>query len=319
MGGVEAGAERTRGAAGVDRQTLDAVEEYGVERLLDELQRRASRRHVSAGAGAAGGHPEGRWGERPLGIPTVRDRVAQMAAKLVLEPIFEADFLPVSYGFRPKRRATQALEILRERRSSRGTTFCRRRHPRLLRRDRPRQADGAGGAARLGPAGAQAGAAVARGRGDGARQGRAVDGWHAAGRGDLAAAVEHLPACARSGVRRRCARRRWCAMRTTSWWLCRSEAAGEAGPASGRARCWPGWGWSCIRRRRGLVELREGREGFDFLGCHLSARVSGRLLERGVRRYFLQRWPSPAGDEADPSEDQGADRPQPGRDRTSAT
>lgn len=51
---------------------------------------------------------------RPLGIPTVRDRVVQMAAKLVLEPIFEADFRPCSYGFRPKRSATQALERLRK-------------------------------------------------------------------------------------------------------------------------------------------------------------------------------------------------------------
>lgn len=46
---------------------------------------------------------------RPLGIPTVRDRVAQQAAKIVLEPIFEAGFLPCSYGFRPKRSATDAL------------------------------------------------------------------------------------------------------------------------------------------------------------------------------------------------------------------
>ena len=41
-----------------------------------------------------------------------------------------------------------------------------------------------------------------------------------------------------------------------------------------------------------IVDLREGREGFDFLGCHFHARVSGRLLERGMRRYYLQRWPS---------------------------
>ena len=53
--------------------------------------------------------------KRPLGIPTVRDRVVQMAAKLVLEPIFEADFRPCSYGFRPKRSATKALETLRKR------------------------------------------------------------------------------------------------------------------------------------------------------------------------------------------------------------
>lgn len=51
--------------------------------------------------------------QRPLGIPTVRDRVAQMAAKLVIEPIFEADFQKFSYGFRPKKNATQALEAIR--------------------------------------------------------------------------------------------------------------------------------------------------------------------------------------------------------------
>jgi retron-type reverse transcriptase len=50
---------------------------------------------------------------RPLSIPTVRDRVAMAAAKLVLEPVFEADFLPSSYGFRPKRSAEQANEVIR--------------------------------------------------------------------------------------------------------------------------------------------------------------------------------------------------------------
>jgi RNA-directed DNA polymerase len=102
-----------RGAAGVDRLTLVQVEEYGVERMLAELQadlragsyRPAPVRRVEI--------PKPDGGRRPLGIPTVRDRVAQQAAKLVLEPIFEADFAPVSYGFRPKRSATQAMERVR--------------------------------------------------------------------------------------------------------------------------------------------------------------------------------------------------------------
>ncbi len=55
--------------------------------------------------------PDGK--KRPLGIPTVRDRVCQQAAKIVLEPIFEADFLSVSFGFRPRRSATDALEAIR--------------------------------------------------------------------------------------------------------------------------------------------------------------------------------------------------------------
>ena len=66
-----------------------------------------------AATGKAAIHTKGRWEQRPLGIPTIRDRVVQAAAKIVIEPIFEADFQPSSYGFRPKRSATQALEAIR--------------------------------------------------------------------------------------------------------------------------------------------------------------------------------------------------------------
>ena len=52
--------------------------------------------------------------ERPLGIPTVKDRIVQMAAKIAIEPVFEADFRDCSYGFRPKRSARQALEVVRK-------------------------------------------------------------------------------------------------------------------------------------------------------------------------------------------------------------
>jgi RNA-directed DNA polymerase len=102
-----------RGAAGVDRVTLDAVEAYGVGRMLDELARdlRAGVYRPAPVRRVEIPKPDGR--KRPLGIPTVRDRVAQQAAKLVLEPIFEADFLPGSFGFRPKRSATDALEAIR--------------------------------------------------------------------------------------------------------------------------------------------------------------------------------------------------------------
>ncbi len=106
--------KRNKGVAGVDRESIDSIVRSGVGDFLESLQaelrsggyrpKAVLRRYIPK--------PDGR--SRPLGIPTVRDRVVQMAAKLVLEPIFEADFRPCSYGFRPKRSATQALERLRK-------------------------------------------------------------------------------------------------------------------------------------------------------------------------------------------------------------
>jgi group II intron reverse transcriptase/maturase len=104
-----------RGAAGVDAQTLAEVERYGVERFLEELQAQLRAGEYRPQAVLRRYIPKADGRRRPLGIPTVRDRVVQMAAKLVLEPIFEADFLPCSYGFRPRRSATDALESLRKR------------------------------------------------------------------------------------------------------------------------------------------------------------------------------------------------------------
>lgn len=101
-----------RGAAGVDGVTITDIEENGVAGFLDVLRVELE---------------EGRWRptpvrrveipkpdgtKRPLGIPTVRDRVVQSALKLVLEPIFEADFQPCSFGFRPKRSAHHALNTI---------------------------------------------------------------------------------------------------------------------------------------------------------------------------------------------------------------
>ena len=102
-----------RGAAGIDRTTIADVEQHGVSRLLDEL---------------AADLQDGRWRPlparrvlipkpgkrelRPLSIPTVRDRVVQAAVKIVIEPIFEADMLECSFGFRPDRSAHDALQVV---------------------------------------------------------------------------------------------------------------------------------------------------------------------------------------------------------------
>ena len=102
-----------RGAAGIDRQTIADVEQYGVSRLLDELAAdlREERWRPLPARRVFIPKP-GRDELRPLSIPAVRDRVVQAAVKTVIEPIFEADFLPCSFGFRPKRSQHDALQVL---------------------------------------------------------------------------------------------------------------------------------------------------------------------------------------------------------------
>lgn len=101
------------GAAGVDRETIQAIEERGAEEFVREIQAALRAGEYRPSPVKRRWIPKAEGKQRPLGIPTVRDRVVQMAAKLMIEPIFEADFQSFSYGFRPKKSATQALEAIR--------------------------------------------------------------------------------------------------------------------------------------------------------------------------------------------------------------
>ncbi len=105
-------ARSNKGAPGVDGQSFEMIEASGPEEWLsgikDDLRAKTYRpspvRRVMI--------PKPGGGERPLGIPTIRDRVVQCAVKLVIEPIFEADLEPSAYGYRPKRSAGDAVQAV---------------------------------------------------------------------------------------------------------------------------------------------------------------------------------------------------------------
>ena len=285
--------QRNRGAAGVDAMTLAAVEQYGVERLLDELgaQLRAGTSRPQPVLRRDIPKADGR--QRPLGIPTVRDRVAQMAATLILEPIVEADFRASSYGFRPKRSATQALETLRVQGARGGTHvldadirdyFGSIDHHKLLVLVAQRVSD--------------------------RRVLKRLRQWLAAGVMEEGTWTRTMAGTPQGGVispllsniyrhvldrvwENRCAHLGTLVRYADDFVvLCATQAQVE----EARRRV------GLVLTRLGLalhpektrpVDLSRGGEGFDFLGCHLRKRMSGPLWERTRRRvYYLHRWPS---------------------------
>jgi RNA-directed DNA polymerase len=103
------------GSAGIDQQSIDSiVKEYGEDRFIEECREVLINKTYRAKPVRRHEIPKGDGKMRPLGIPTVRDRVVQMAAKIVIEPIFEADFQDCSHGFRPKRNTHGAMREIQK-------------------------------------------------------------------------------------------------------------------------------------------------------------------------------------------------------------
>lgn len=106
--------KRNGGSGGIDRISIEDVKTYGEEKLLKEIAKELQLETYWCKPVRRTYIPKTDGRKRALGIPTIKDRIVQMAAKIVIDPVFEADFQNGSYGFRPKRSALQAMDRIYE-------------------------------------------------------------------------------------------------------------------------------------------------------------------------------------------------------------